>query len=407
MKKIIKVLLLGLIIFSCSTNPESESLINDYRTILINDDNHVVDQFSDLFETVEFIKLETKQEGLVGRIRRIIVIDEYIIIPGTSRYKQTIIFNSDGKHYSTINTIGKGPEEYLNPFSVIYDPITNGIMICDNQGRKYVWYTLEGNHIKSTTSEILGYAHGISENKYYIVYCGSYATQFESKVLKHSLIVTDTSLNLISMYWPHSAGYIELIGLEEIITSNNKTFFTPPYCDTIYSIKSNVINKEYVIKFENNQLEYQKALELDRISGDMQNKVIQTVIDKKLKIRAYNYFVTSNKTLIFSFLNGDKVWSCYNWEDNKTVILDRNELVDDFYNIFYYNPYTCYKNKLVMINEPYQIIKRAKELFDKVGEIEYNKFLERQPEVKSLLADLKESDNPILIYCKIKADFIN
>lgn len=402
MKNYIILFLTGLIVISCSRNPESKKTSNNFETIFIDNTTPVIEKFSDLFDSVDFVKLETKPKGLVGNFKNIILIDDFIIIPGRRKPEPIVIFSSDGKHYSTINKIGKGPKEYFNPISVIYDPITSGIMICDNEGKKYVWYTLEGDHIKSIPSDITGHTHGVLKNNY-VIFCGSYLPNYKLRELKHSLFISDTELNLEKMFWPHSEGFIEIIGLEEIISNNNKTYFTTPYCDTIYTIKPNILEKEYVINFGKKQLDYIKALELDKTSKFMEDKIRQTLFDNELMIRTSKFFVLSNNILVFSYFRGKTIWSCYYWGNtNEKVIFDRNPLADDFFNVLYYNPYTCYKDKIVMYNEPYNILERAGELKDKLGEEEYNKFLERKPKLKSLLTGLKSSDNPVLIYCNVK-----
>lgn len=70
-------------------------------------------KFSDIFDSIGFVKLETRDDALIGRIDRIIAVDnKYVILDG-SISKAVFVF--DGKVLNRIGRNGRGPREYESP----------------------------------------------------------------------------------------------------------------------------------------------------------------------------------------------------------------------------------------------------------------------------------------------------
>ena len=95
---------------------------------------------------VKAIVLETNDTNLVGAISKVLVRNNHIYIFDRNNGKISI-FSIDGRHLSTIDKRGAGPQEYILPIDMDVD-INGNIYIADASRRNVVVYTPNGNFIK-------------------------------------------------------------------------------------------------------------------------------------------------------------------------------------------------------------------------------------------------------------------
>lgn len=97
-----------------------------------------------LTEDLQVVKLDNKDEALVGGWVRTTVSDNYILV---SNNKQTPykLFTRDGKYITQIGAYGQGPNEYGNTYSEQLDEAHNRIYILPWQSDKLLVFDLKGN----------------------------------------------------------------------------------------------------------------------------------------------------------------------------------------------------------------------------------------------------------------------
>lgn len=97
-----------------------------------------------LTEDLQIVKLDNKDEALVGGWVRTTVSDNYILV---SNNKQTPykLFTRDGKYITQIGAYGQGPNEYGNTYSEQLDEAHNRIYILPWQSDKLLVFDLKGN----------------------------------------------------------------------------------------------------------------------------------------------------------------------------------------------------------------------------------------------------------------------
>lgn len=97
-----------------------------------------------LTEELQIVKLDNRDEALVGGWTRTTISDNYILV---SNNKQTPykLFTRDGKFLTTIGAYGQGPNEYANTYAEQLDEANNRIYILPWQSDKLLVFDLKGN----------------------------------------------------------------------------------------------------------------------------------------------------------------------------------------------------------------------------------------------------------------------
>ena len=98
-----------------------------------------------LTEELQVVKLDNRDEALVGGWIRTTVGEKYILV---SNNKQTPykLFTRDGKFITTIGAYGQGPNEYGNTYADQLDEAHNRIYILPWQSDKLLVFDLQGSH---------------------------------------------------------------------------------------------------------------------------------------------------------------------------------------------------------------------------------------------------------------------
>jgi hypothetical protein len=138
--------------FSCKNNSKHTDFIgsdNNANTLMVSlnmDDDQKID-LTEFIDSVRFIRLETNDECLIGRIQNVIYYDGIYYIQDNFA-SSVFAFDETGKFIFKICKKGRGPGEYIKISRLLIDYSKNRLLIYDNEMRKMIYYTLDGNHIK-------------------------------------------------------------------------------------------------------------------------------------------------------------------------------------------------------------------------------------------------------------------
>jgi hypothetical protein len=97
---------------------------------------------------IEYIPLETTNEVLLDRDKRIISISEKRIVAHNFNKGDIFIFGRNGKIISHFNHRGNGGEEYVSIMQVVYDETNDEVFVSD-QRNKILVYSGKGNFLRS------------------------------------------------------------------------------------------------------------------------------------------------------------------------------------------------------------------------------------------------------------------
>lgn len=144
MRKIIVLILFFAIVVSCKKTETSD--INIRR---IDIEEATKSNISTLFDDIDFIPLETTDQGLTGLeiIRMECIDDRMYLLNKMSSHSNILCFNNEaGKFLFVINRIGQGPNEYtyLGDFLIDHD-MRDIVLLSEN--RRYLYFDLDGNFL--------------------------------------------------------------------------------------------------------------------------------------------------------------------------------------------------------------------------------------------------------------------
>lgn len=140
---VLNILLVSLLFISCTEVKTTSRWEPDLL-------NEAVDSigYSLFVDSIEYIELETNDDCLIKKINDMAVSENRLFI--FDEPQQTIwIFDRKGRYLNKIYKKGNGPGEYSQMYQFEYDPKNNQIVVLSSYQQKLLFYTLEGEHIKT------------------------------------------------------------------------------------------------------------------------------------------------------------------------------------------------------------------------------------------------------------------
>ena len=204
---------------------------------------------SEIASDIEFIKLKTDKDHLVGSIGGISRFNDKLLVLA-NQGKSLYIFTNQGDFVSEIGRRGKGPGEFLYIYGMSIDPISNHLYILDNNQVKLIEYSPDGKFIKE--KKLSFYATGVraTENGF-IFYTRSVYT-FRSRGCV--LTVTDKDLNILSSHHPRSIGKGIPDRKNNMYKIEDEIYYWEPFWDTVYAFNGKSIQAKYSFSMGRKQL---------------------------------------------------------------------------------------------------------------------------------------------------------
>lgn len=131
---------------SCISEPLHNSDV-DTITVPLNSSGGSI-KMSDVIDGLEYVRLETTKECLIGKVDRIIPLEHVFLFVDRWKTCSVFIFDREGKFVRKISRRGKGPQEYISLTDADYDTDAGQLIILDSFGRKLLFYSLEGKFVK-------------------------------------------------------------------------------------------------------------------------------------------------------------------------------------------------------------------------------------------------------------------
>lgn len=138
------------VVFSCTDSinvrPTDYSMID---TILINTEDCTYDVRDSIFKKVSYIKLETTENNLIGRINQLFFVDSTIVVVDKTIAKAVYLFDIQGNFKTKVSGLGRGPHEYLSLIHVFIDRDSHTIGINDMIKSEINYFDLDGRYVRT------------------------------------------------------------------------------------------------------------------------------------------------------------------------------------------------------------------------------------------------------------------
>ena len=399
MKNLILTLFAALILFySCSSNTNSRNnIIIDIESAVGKGEVH---NASEILEDIRYIRLETNPASIIGNIGNIIIENGKIYVFANNNIT---VFDINGKYLNTLNRVGRGPQEYLSILDFAINPQGN-IIIASYEGE-----ILEYNGDLKFIRKISPGKNAISDSSMWnfimlkegVFASGIIYADTNPEYVKQDLIIyNEDSLSVLSSYNVNTQQFIP--GVKGVVISYYERYIYENSLN-IYKIGNDTI---FNIDYENEYLKtakYIMSYGKDRLSEELYFETYESGSEELRLISLVSLYET-DKYLFMNFnmnalapepfevktSNGSykrtNVYAIYNKKRGAFSFLNQPSpgslgLKDDIANGVAFWPKRVTKNQeLITWYNAYELISLAEE-----GKID-----------KSIVANLKEDDNPVI-----------
>jgi hypothetical protein len=218
---------------------------------------NVVDEFteiklSSIAKQIEFVKLDSTANALIGSVGKIIILPKAILIsdihPG---HTGLFLYDRNGKFVKQIGRRGDGPGEYNQLADITVDLQKEIIYVVTNNKLKLLEYTFSGDFIKSELSKDQNVNVCYFKNHFYCFYPSNYGYYKKGKPFQLSIM--DDKGEIVGKFHPPdliTTTYLNpFIEQATFSISNNKLFYHIPNNDTVYSFNEKEASPWFILNF--------------------------------------------------------------------------------------------------------------------------------------------------------------
>ena len=377
MKRIICLLGISCLLYSCTVFQKKE----DGLSVIDFGKNEKV-KATELF-SLSFVKLETKDNALLGAVSQIKEADGKLILLDVFLSHKAYVFDRQGKFISQLGNIGNGPGEYVIPSSCVVDEEKGIVSIIDPSQQKVIDYSLADYKFlsekkvpfSSNSAERLSDDEWVWHNASYkgeAPYYGVYLTDNDFEI-KRKLVELE-----------FASGYRQ--GMVRKVYKHGETVSTYSHYSTIlYGVKSDVAYERF--RFDFGEYQY-PSLDFFLKEGANHKNYVE-VLRNSSYVNFYEVHESERFLCVPYFVDNTMYYGFYDKQNDKIYNYSQNEMQKDLQIGLYSTPVgTTSDGYFISLLNP----GRLKDL--KENGVILNK------ELDALIETSTEDDNPILLFYK-------
>ena len=382
-------------------------------------------KYSDVLEYVSFVRLETTDNSLIGRVDKVIATDDKFIIMDSSIARMIFVFNRDGSFSNRIGTQGGGPEDYDHPGDIAYDKYDDELLVLCQNRSAILRFKLDGTFAGKTTFDWLVNSIFVTGKNACLVYFNNYI-QPNNKKNEYNMVIINKNGDILETLLPYNEEIGKLSPSRPVFSYyNDEIIFALRYFNTVYKLDNNEIKPKYFLDFgkrktpasvygNKNDKELEKVLRDNNYpyviaSFETSSHVIcQLVYDKgsvfecffskesgniRITSAYFNDMYALASAQPSSYLKGDSLINCIPLE----LFISFNKIITDT------------KDNKISINDALynNLSSLSSPLINKDLKENYLKIFKSAPitltyEEVELINNIDEMDNPILMISKLK-----
>jgi len=355
---------------------------------------------SEIFSDIRYIPLDTG-ENLIGEISNIISFKNKLFILDSDITKTVFCYNTNGEFLFKINSVGEGPEEYINLTSISIDEENEQLLLYSNASRKILKYNLEGNLIEVVNIDFFAskFSYVGNGNSVFLANYSTIKEGLEKDGKLPNIIITNSDYKIIN-----TAGYftkdIYSSAIPKLFTnfnplSGNELSLIQECNDTIYHIQGGNIRPAYYIDFGNKK-KSDKFYELINSPEDDIDKITNYL--KNNDVCDIASMVETEKLLFITYIRKNFVHYLFCNKKEKTLIDTRFRadmptiqvpVENDMNGGPFPTPMFSDGNLIYSMVQPYDL----KENREKINDSNYP----GKQELVALIDKLSEYDNPVIV----------
>ena len=383
-KKIIcnvcSLITLGTCLTSCTQDCDK------FETITIDTENHRFVSLDNIVEKVDFVRLETTEDCIIGDVSHLFFVDNKIIVADQLTSQSIFVFDINGKFLNRISHLGNGPHEYLDITDVDVTP-SGLIVIKDNVKDKLLFFEPNGKFVKERIDIEGGMDLAfIDEHSIAFDTFTSHAPTKE-KFKGASLAVCDGDNNIQYLFGENIAeeNVFNVRRPECLYRYGNKAYFAPHWDKNIYEVTTDSIIAKYRLEF---------------LPDDVLNYKFKTSDELNTLMKDYPFF---NGSFIEM---QDYTWLRYMSQEEISPSILYSHKDKKTYSIYYEfnNPLYIYLQKPMALYKGNTIAEVVPALYLYINKNAIEETLGETDFTKNLFRDFKLDDNPIVFLFTFKDD---
>jgi len=207
-------------------------------------------KYSEVYDSVKLVKLQTNKESLIGRIDKILVQNGNFFILDQVERKAVLEFDANGKFLRKFGKVGNGSGEYGSPNDMTVN--AQGLTIWDSQVNKFITYDLNGKFIKEVKSRSSAKSGVMLNADAFALYldigidAANSNEKFDFKIIDNAGKVIHTGFEKKDKSFSKGSFFFN--------QSGNETLLSPGYSNAIYAVHKDEIVKKYTIDFGKHEM---------------------------------------------------------------------------------------------------------------------------------------------------------
>lgn len=358
---------------------------------------------SQLASKVEYVKLETNKDCIIGRNPGFFFTDSIIFV-GNSDH--VLKFSRNGKFLGRIGKSGKGPEEIDILITLSIIPDKKLVVVQKDVPKKLMYFTFDGKFIKAVSIPRFGNLKVLNDERYIAYNSG------DTGIDEYNFQLTNANRDNLSFVknndkWRNSAPMTLMIDypyFEPFYLYRSRCFLKSVYNDTVYYISGDKIVPKYFINLGKYKLPPELRPEKVWITDNDKKELL---LKKENECYYCNVSEASDKIFLTTsnFKHNDTKFLLF-YENNKSGNLLINEdrksvgIVNDWDGgLDFWPKGNVNDNKVFMPVDVVNFQKALKKNKDKKGSIKYP---EKQSQLQKIVFNSDITDNPILMVVTLR-----
>ncbi len=387
LKYIITLLIINVVFIGCHQSVKSG--IDNHSKITINLKDTLT-KFSQIFDEVQYIPLETNINCNLGNIHKVQICKNIIYV--CDQDANLYMFDITGKYIKTIGGNGRGPGERRGLSDFFVDKKGEGIEVFDCALGRLTRYNLKGDYLWDKKVPFYSYFFVKKDTSTYVFYNNN-----NINIAPQNLYITDNNLNIIKTHIQIFAPGVHYAELFPLATDEHNVLFSSLYDKNIYTVDhKGDISIKWEFDFAPYNIPYNLIEQFNTNYNDenrMQSQSHNYAIDEQISENYAQYIQKLQKCgswVYFNYVVATKlVVHCLINEKTDKVHLLTSEIEDDMNGLFLARlGYDFVDQSMVGVTYPFLLKKYRGNKYKSI----------------EALKNVGESDNPIVVIYKLKND---